>query len=312
MGAFSDLAKLTPVPGFIEYDVNCPLWSDGAIKRRWVGVPSGERIKFFPTGSWSFPDGTVFIKHFDMVTNEVTGARRRLETRFLVRQAGGGVYGVTYKWRPNESDADLVSTAQTEKIQVTTADGVRTQTWYYPSPMDCLICHNTNAGDVLGVNCRQINRELKYADSGVSDNQLRAWSHIGMFDSPPEESAIVNLPALVRVDDSGASLEARARSYLDANCAQCHRPNGAAGYFDARYDTPLKEQGLIDGRLAKQLEMPKLRAVCPGDLSNSAVYQRACTTDSLRMPPLAKNVNDETAIKMLGEWIESLAPTAGQ
>ena len=74
MGAFADLAKLTPVPGFIPYDVNTPLWSDGAIKSRWIAVPQNERIGFSPTGAWSFPAGTVFMKHFDMVVNEVTGA----------------------------------------------------------------------------------------------------------------------------------------------------------------------------------------------------------------------------------------------
>jgi ankyrin repeat protein len=68
-GAFSDLATLTPIPGFIAYDVNSPLWSDGAQKRRWVAVPKGEQIKFAPAGQWQFPDGTVFIKHFDLTTN---------------------------------------------------------------------------------------------------------------------------------------------------------------------------------------------------------------------------------------------------
>jgi hypothetical protein len=220
MGAFTDLAKLTPVPGFIPYDINTPLWSDGALKRRWIAVPQNERIGFSPTGAWSFPAGTVFMKHFDMVVNEVTGARRRLETRFLVRQAGGGVYGVTYRWRRDGSDADLVAAPQTERIEVTTASGVRNQTWYYPAPIDCLVCHNSNAGDVLGVNSRQLNRPFEYAEKGPSDNQLRTWNHLGLLNKELEEDSISKLPALVRVDDASASLEARARSYLDANCAQ--------------------------------------------------------------------------------------------
>ncbi len=265
-----------------------------------------QQIKFASAGQWSFPDGTVFIKHFDMTTNEVTGEKRRLETRFLVRQAGGGVYGVSYRWRRNDSDADLVSSPQTEKIEVTTADGIRNQTWYYPGPLDCLVCHTPNAGDVLGVSARQLNGKFLYEESGVTDNQLRTWNHIGMFSPAQEEESLAKLPALVRVNDKNASVELRVRSYLDANCAQCHRPNGAAGYFDARFDTPLAEQGLINGRLVKTMEIPDAKVVCPGDVAKSVAYQRVHLLGPLQMPPLARNVEDHDALDALREWIESL------
>ncbi len=248
----------------------------------------------------------MFIKHFDLVTNELTGERRRLETRFLVRQTGGGVYGVSYKWRRNDSDADLVSAPQTEKFEVTTANGVHNQTWYYPGPLDCLVCHTPNAGDVLGVNARQLNGSLRYDDSGVTDNQLRAWNHIGMFSARQEEAVLTKLPALVRVSDNSAPLEMRVRSYLDANCAQCHRPNGAAGYFDARFNTPLAEQGLINGRLVKTMEIPGAMVVCPGDVAKSVAYQRIHMLGQLQMPPLARNLEDRAAVDALREWIESL------
>lgn len=105
-GAFTDLRTLTPSKGLVPFTVNSPLWSDGAIKTRWMAVPNdgppyapNERINFVPVGEWSFPDGTVFVKNFELTVNEATGERKRQETRFLVRKSGGGVYGVTYKWQ---------------------------------------------------------------------------------------------------------------------------------------------------------------------------------------------------------------------
>ena len=93
-GAFTNTPALGAAGSLIPYKVNTPLWSDAAVKTRWFVVPNtgapytpDEQIGFAPTGEWSFPAGTVFVKHFALVTNEVTGAQRRLETRLLVRDA---------------------------------------------------------------------------------------------------------------------------------------------------------------------------------------------------------------------------------
>jgi uncharacterized repeat protein (TIGR03806 family) len=305
LGAFTDLARLRPASGILPYDVNSPLWSDGAAKQRWIALPANEKITFSATDNFSFPVGTVFIKNFDLTTNAITGAHRHLETRFLVRSANGGVYGVTYKWRGDGTDADLVSAPLTESIQVTSATGARNQNWYYPGPLDCLTCHNPNSGSVLGVNARQLNGPFTYPITGVRDNQLRAWNHIGLFNAQ-DEASLTNVPRLVHVDDTNYPPEYRARSYLDANCAQCHRPNGVAGYFDARFSTPLSEQRLIDGPLANSLGDPEARVVSRGDLAKSVLYQRINRVGNLQMPPLARNVIDTNAVNTVAEWIKNL------
>ena len=245
-GAFKDAAMLIPEDGLIPYDLNVPFWSDGAAKQRWMAAPG--KIGFRPSGEWTFPKGAVFVKHFELATDEThPDIKHRLETRLLVCDANGGVYGAVYKWRADNSDAELLTTNLTEAIAIKTATGSRTQMWYCPSRQDCLTCHTARAGLVLGVKTRQLNRDYLYP-SGV-DNELREWNRLGLFEPALQETNIPSYAALAPATDSTRSLEDRARSYLDANCAQCHRPGGTVAYFDARYDTPLKEQNLIEGQI---------------------------------------------------------------
>jgi uncharacterized repeat protein (TIGR03806 family) len=313
-GAFEETKSLSPNSSLIPYDLAVPFWSDGGGKARWISVPTEspggvQKIKFTPTGEWSFPKGTVFVKHFELVTNEThPDLKRRLETRLVVCDSTGSVYGVTYKWRADNSDADLLATNLSEQILIQTASGVRTQKWYYPSRQDCRTCHTDKAGGILGVKTRQLNGPFKYP-SGVTDNQLRAWSHAGLFDSGCEEEKLATYPALARADDSTHSLEDRARSYLDANCAHCHRPGGTVANFDARYDTPLERQLLIGGPILINEGLDNARAIAPKDIWRSVIYARASSLDGLKMPPLAHEVLDTKSLALLRQWIESLPGT---
>ena len=304
-GAFRDTPRIAPDAALIPYDLVVPFWSDGANKSRWISVPDG-KIKFSPTGEWSFPVGTVFVKHFELATDEAHPDRkRRLETRLLVCDATGGVYGVTYKWRADNTDADLLETNLTEAIVINTPTSTRTQTWYYPSRQDCLTCHTPLAGGVLGVKSRQLNRDFKFP-SGATDNQLRTWNHLGLFNTNLDETDLKYLPTLAHADDTTRSLTDRARSYLDANCAHCHRPRGTVAYFDTRYDTPLAQQNLIEGQVLIDQGLDHAHTVAPNDIWRSILFLRVNTTNALKMPPLAHNVLDERSVALLRQWIESL------
>jgi mono/diheme cytochrome c family protein len=90
-----------------------------------------------------------------------------------------------------------------------------------------------------------MNRDITYP-SGISDNQIRAWNHVGLFDPKINDSELAALPKLANLDDNTRTLEDRARSLLDANCSQCHRPGGTVAAFDAVRNL-LAKQGLIGG-----------------------------------------------------------------
>jgi uncharacterized repeat protein (TIGR03806 family) len=307
-GAFAAVGSLTPADALIGFSVNSPLWSDGAVKERWLALPIGTRIGFAATGAWSFPAGTVFVKHFALPVDErAPGRLRRLETRLLVRDAAGGVYGVTYRWRDDQRDAELLADGQDEDITVHTADGgTRTQRWHYPSRSECLQCHSQAAGLVLGVTARQLNGTRVHAGQ-ITVNQITAWSRAGLLDPAPDDRAIAGLARLSAIGDGHASLEQRVRSYLDANCAHCHRP-GAVGFanYDARYDTPLDQQNLIRGEVIIDHGIDRARNLMPKDPWRSMVLVRLEAEDQLRMPPLARNVVDREAAAVVRQWIATL------
>ena len=315
-GAYSDTPNRVPAGGLIPYTPNVPLWSDGAVKSRYMAVPNNggiitpnEQIAFLPTNSWTFPAGTVFVKNFDLVVNQTNAnvPLRRLETRLLVRDINGAVYGVTYKWRPDNSDADLLTASSNEVIQVTNATGVTSQTWYYPSPSDCLVCHTPVANYVLGVNTRQLNNNLTYPATGNTDNQLRTLNRLGLFNPAFDEATITNFEALSALTNLSASFQQRARSYLDANCAQCHQPGGSGITFDARYDTPLAKQNITNYPAAFSLGYDNACIVKADDVWRSMIWQRMNTTNpTIQMPNLARNLIDTNAVAVMAGWINSL------
>lgn len=300
-GAFSDVSNVVPTAGLIPFSVNSPLWSDGALKERWMAVPNDgppygpeEQIDFVAIGEYTFPNGTVFVKEFDLVVNEQTQEKKRLETRLLVRDENGAVYGVTYKWRDDNSDADLLPDGLNEEIPVITATGETViHTWTYPSRAECLFCHNPPASYVLGPKTHQLNGNFTYPSTGRTDNQLRTMNHLGMLNPSIDESEIPDLLHSVVVTDSTQPIQTRMRSWIDSNCSQCHRPGGYGPGYDARFYTPLENQNLINTYVQFR------------DIPGSLLYQRDDALDATKMPPLAKNLVHEAAMAVLRQWIAS-------
>jgi uncharacterized repeat protein (TIGR03806 family) len=306
-GVFKDTRNLVPSTGLIPYDLVVAFWSDGASKLRWASIPKGGEIQFSPGGDWMFPAGSVLVKTFELPTDETNpDIKRRLETRLLVRDSAGGVYGAVYKWKADNSDAELLSSSLTEDIPIKTATGTtRNQTWYYPSPKNCLECHNTHTTGVLGLKTRQMNRDFTYP-SGATDNQLRTWNHLGLFAPGFADADIAKFPKLAATTDTTRSLEDRARSYFDANCSQCHRPGGTVANFDARYDTPLDKQNLVDGPVLIDERIDRSRVIAPNDIWRSIAFLRVNTVGDIRMPPLARETIDTSGVNLLRQWINSL------
>ena len=326
-GAFTDLASLTPAPFLLPYTVNTPLWSDRALKSRWIALPNdgshdtlGEQITYREHEPWTFPAGTVLVKHFELPTQALDPSQTtRLETRFIVCLPEGRHYGVTYRWREDGSEADLLTGAQTGTYLVTHADGsTAPQSWQFPGRTDCRTCHNSVAGQALGVRTPQLNGTCHYPDTGITAHQLETWNALGMFDLTLSASHISNTIRSASLRDRTIPLEHRIRSYLDSNCSHCHQPGGPGPGFDARLAVPLRDQHLIneplrpdiEGRFDLRVGNGEDGQVIPGAPALSAVHFRLAHAqpDAAAMPPLAKNLVDHEAVAAMTSWIEGLDP----
>jgi hypothetical protein len=162
---------------------------------------------------------------------------------------------------------------------------------------------------VLGFNLKQLRRDvsLQVGPSSPQINDL-VKKHVLADDvSKLPESSI---PVLARLDDQSASAEARVRSYLDVNCSMCHNPSKYSGAWDARIESPLGEQGIVNGASYEHPELGRdVRIIKPGNLELSMMHLRMTQVDPvLRMPPIGSKVVDDQAVQLVEEWIRTMPP----
>ncbi|HNQ26899.1 MAG TPA: PQQ-dependent sugar dehydrogenase, partial [Aquaticitalea sp.] len=319
-GAFQDLQTLTPTTGLIPYDLIESFWSDGAEKKRWLAIPNDgthntpeEKIVFSENGDWEFPVGSVLVKHFEMPIDENNPAlTKRLETRFSVKGSNGHFYFLTYKWNEAQTDAVLLESRVNETIEIAKADGsTYHQTWTYPGVQDCISCHNPATKGTLGPRTRNLNSDFLYPQTSITANQLVTLSYLGILDETIDDNTTQTYQTHKALDDPNATLDEKARSYLDNNCAYCHRPGGTGerAQFDLRLINSLVETGLMYATANTPLGIPGERIVKAGDASKSILFHRTESVDqTIAMPPIAKNEVDQLGVDLIEEWINQLDP----
>jgi uncharacterized repeat protein (TIGR03806 family) len=305
------------------YEVNSPLWSDGADKLRGMALPPGGKIHvvnctanpsecpgsrdYTDDGKWKFPVGTVMVKSFLFDGKFV-------ETRLFMRFSATAWAGFSYKWDEAQTDATLESP---DRDEVSFSTGQRTVDWHFPSRMDCLTCHIPDKGyAVLGPETAQMNRVVN------GTNQLDALQAMGAFDAPiptPYKAALVT-PTTSQLGSppASASIEDRATSYLHANCGFCHRPDDDVDCttdpcLDLRYGLPLAKRNICDVTPAKSgfgLTNPVTFAPGHPESSVMSIRMKAPADDTTgrhgRMPAIASYVVDPQATELIDSWITSV------
>jgi len=290
-GCVDPLDPTQPAAGLIPYSVNSPLWADGADKERYFAIPDGKTIAVTADQDWDLPIGSVAMKTFAV-------AGKRIETRLFMRHDDGGWAGYTYEWNDDGSDATLLPAGKHKAL-----DGGAS--WAYPSRSQCIQCHSVAAGGTLGLETAQLNRDAIYLSTHRQSNQLATLDHIGMFAAPLAQ-APADAPRLA--DPAGTDpIDARARSYLHANCSHCHRPGGGGqGTMDLRYTQAFADTATCNAEHTQGPVGGATKLIVPGSPETSIVSLRQHATDSKRMPPIAVSTIDPLGTQVVDDWIRSL------
>ena len=117
--------------------------------------------------------------------------------------------------------------------------------------------------------------------------------------------ALKNSAHLVDPYDAHNDLNARARSYLQANCAHCHvSAGGGNAMMELEYATPAKFTNIFNVKpLHDNFDIPNAKLIATGSPERSILLHRISMRGPGQMPQLATSVVDEETVKLLKEWI---------
>lgn len=292
------IKELRPVAGILPYELATPLFTDYALKDRFIVLPRGKAIQYKDSGALDFPDSTFIIKNF--AYTDTAGQKILIETRLLFKDPAEGQWKVmNYLWNKEQTEADRWITGKRVPITLLNDDKQPVSTVYQvPNTNDCKRCHSSN-GTLMPIGPKA--RNVHY------NNQLTQWATSG---------ALQGLPADVRAlpvwtDSVHYTLEQRARAYLDVNCAHCHTKGGDADntglFLEYEQQQPnhlgLLKQPVSAGNGAGGLNFD----VVPGNAAQSILIHRMNSTEpGTAMPELARTLVHKEGLALITAWVNSL------
>lgn len=347
--------RSAPREGGMPFDVTTPLFSDYASKYRTIFLPPGGQAKFNgqasgPNAHIEFPVGTVISKTFAFRDGDDEAV---IETRLLIKRNdnNGPLWqGLPYLWEngvdgtPSASLAVAGATASVswdyadpnpdvvDELGQTRRYSGSTENYAVPQANQCVSCHareGLDAGSApIGPKPRGLNRDYDYGGSIGVRNQLLHWCSTGfMVGCPSDLNTIATLPvwnvpgSAGHDPNSGEDIEARARAYLEANCAHCHNPKGVAKSTRLNLDRWILSEGVVTPRPVNRdygiCKSPvasgrgtgdRLYDIIPGDADGSIMHYRVQNADdpAVRMPPIARSVQHAEGFALIEQWINAL------
>ncbi len=305
-----DLKDMRPSEGVLPYDLATPLFSDYAQKARFIYLPpDAVSANYQEDEVFHFPTGTVMIKtfYFEDDLSNIGAGRNILETRLLVKYSDGWK-PFSYLWNEDQTEAEFSVIGGQVQVDWIHYDGSERSTNYLiPNKNECKGCHNVDAAILpIGPTARNLNKDFDYADGRM--NQLDKWMELGMLRNAPSSS---EAPRAALWKDDSEDLNLRARSYLDTNCAHCHRAGGPAknsGLFLRFSETDPAKLGICKSPIAAGSGSGGLEyGILPGKPDSSIlIYRMNSTVIDIAMPELARSVIHTEGVDLIREWIANM------
>lgn len=303
-GFFQDMQNQIPSKGVHPYSLVNPLFSDQTDKLRFVYVPEGQKLGYVKDKVFIFPVGSTLIKTFAYLNNNGPMEQQLLETRLLIN-TNAGWKAISYVWNAEQTDAKRAIAGATIPTSFIDSSGEIVDVRYRaPNQNQCKECHQVNkVMTPIGPKARNMNKVLDYRSGEM--NQLIYWAALGWIDSKLDSNSISSYT------DVNASLDDRARAYLDINCGHCHIPGGSAdttGLYlnyteENREQLGIYKKPVAAGRASGNLKY----SIVPGHADDSIMLFRMNSLDpGIMMPESGRALADEAGIELIKNWINKL------
>jgi hypothetical protein len=118
-------------------------------------------------------------------------------------------------------------------------------------------------------------------------------------------------PKMANYNDKSESLDLRAKSYLEVNCAHCHRATGPAytsGLYVDYYQENPEHRGICKSPVAAGKGTGGLLMdVVPGKPDESIMVFRMESEDAgIKMPEVGRSLVHKEGVALIREWISAM------
>lgn len=295
-----------PEDGVIPYKPTSTLFTDYALKQRFIWLPRGTRASYVADGEiLDLPVGAVLIKTFYYDHVQPMDSTKILETRIMIRKSDGWIFA-EYVWNDEQTEATLQMDGSYVPLSWSHNGTPKSTNYRIPSETECLICHKSNSKPIpIGIKPQNLNSD--YAFASGNQNQLEHWVSLGILHNnlPPSILSVVDYK------DESQPLKTRLRSYLDINCAHCHRENSHCDYRPLRLAFSETVQSVNMGVCVapdENIDPSLVEIIVPGNYNKSVMHFRLnSTSEANRMPLLGRSLVDETGVQLLRDYILSIS-----